>query len=97
MTLRALVLVPALLLAMPALARDLPPTNALPLSRVLANIERSQPVRAFTEVEWDDDGYWEIEYMPRNGRRTVKLRIDPVTGASHARDRWQRRPSRSRN
>jgi uncharacterized iron-regulated membrane protein len=75
----------ASLLALPAAAQNLPPANALPLSQVIAGVEQSQPVRVFTEVEWDDDGYWEIEFVNTNNRR-ASVRIDPVTGQP-----WSRR------
>lgn len=75
----------AALSAAPALAQNLPPSNALPLSQVIAGVEKSQPVRVFTEVEWDDDGYWDIEFVNSDNRRT-SVRIDPFTG-----ERWSRR------
>lgn len=72
-------------LALPAAAQSLPPANALPLSQVIATVEKSQPVRVFTEVEWDDDGYWDIEFVNQNNRRT-SVRIDPFSG-----EPWSRR------
>jgi peptidase YpeB-like protein len=36
-------------------------------------------VAYFDEVDWDDDGYWEIEYVDRAGN-SVEIRLDPVTG-----------------
>jgi hypothetical protein len=55
----------ALALASPALAAP-PPADA-------------KPVTYFDEVEWDDDGYWEIEYLSKAGTKT-KLRVDPISG-----------------
>jgi len=79
-------LAPALLLlAAPALAQNLPPANSLPLSQVIAGVEQTQPVRVFTEVDWDDDGYWDIEFVTTDNRR-ASIRIDPVTG-----EPWSRR------
>mgnify|MGYP002653413710 CR=1 FL=1 len=66
-------------LAAPALAQSLPPANGLPLSQVIASVEKTQPVRVFTEIEWDDDGYWEVEYRTTEGGE-VEIRVDPVTG-----------------
>ena len=63
----------------PAFAQNLPPTGSLPLSQVIAGVEKTQPVRVFTEVEWDDDGYWDIEFINQSNRRT-SVRIDPMTG-----------------
>lgn len=80
-----LLLVPALLFAAPAFAQNLPPANALPLSQIIAGVEKDQPVRVFTEVEWDDDGYWDIEFVNTSNRR-ASVRIDPLTGGP-----WSRR------
>lgn len=64
-----------------AFAQDrLPPPNALPLSEILASIEAEGNVR-FDEIDWEDRGYWEIEYYDDQGRR-IEVRIDPVTGQS---------------
>jgi len=70
---RPLLAVSALVCAGPAFAQTLPPGNSLP------------PVRVFTEVEWDDDGYWDIEFVNNSNRRT-SFRIDPVPG-----EPWSRR------
>jgi hypothetical protein len=85
MSLRLIALAPALLLAAPAVAQNLPPPNGLPLSQIVAGLESSQPIRVFTEIEWDDDGYWDIEFINTNNRRT-SLRIDPFSG-----EPWSRR------
>lgn len=65
-------------LPLPALAA--PPADALPLSRIVAGIEAAGDVAWFEEVEWDDDGYWEIEYRRPDGAK-VEIKVDPVTGA----------------
>ena len=75
----------ATLLALPVAAQNLPPANALPLSQVIANVEKTEPVRIVTEVDWDDDGYWDIEFVNQDNRR-ASIRIDPVTG-----EPWSRR------
>jgi hypothetical protein len=80
-----IVLVLAAGAATPALAQRLPPQNALPLSQVIATVEDREPVLVFTEVEWDDDGYWDIEFINTDNRRT-SVRIDPFTA-----ERWSRR------
>ena len=82
---RLLAAATALLLAGPALAQNLPPANGLPLSQIIAGVEKSQPVRVFTEIEWDDDGYWDIEFVNTDNRR-ASLRIDPFSG-----EPWSRR------
>jgi hypothetical protein len=35
--------------------------------------------RYFKEVEWDDDGYWEVEFYRTDGSE-VEVDIDPWTG-----------------
>ena len=85
---RLLVLAVPLLLAAPAFAQSLPPQGAQPLSQVIAGVEKTEPVRAFTEVEWDDDGYWDIEFVNQDNRR-ASIRIDPMTG-----EPWTRRNRR---
>ncbi|RST86703.1 PepSY domain-containing protein [Aquibium carbonis] len=56
-----------------------PPRDARPLSEILATIEASGDVAYFDEVEWDSDGYWEIEYYRADGGK-VKIDVDPVSG-----------------
>ena len=82
---RLFTLAAPLLLAAPAFAQNLPPANGLPLSQIVAGVEKSQPVRVFTELEWDDDGYWDIEFINTNNRRS-SIRIDPFSG-----EPWSRR------
>ena len=73
-----------LVFAMPALAAS-PPPNALPLSDIILTLETEEiNLDYISEVEWDSDGYWEIDYVERDGRR-VEVKIDPVTGLP-----WQR-------
>ncbi len=70
-------------LAQPAWA-DRPPSDALPLSQVLRMLEDQHGVAFFDEVEWDNDGYWEIDYIARDGARR-EIRVDPRTGQELAR------------
>jgi hypothetical protein len=70
---------PALALGAPALALAAPPPEARPLSEILQAIEAQGDVRYFDEIEWDDDGYWEIEYYDMDGRK-VEIHVDPVSG-----------------
>ena len=68
------------LFAGPALAADRPPPpNAMPLSQVLQALEKQGQVAHFDDIEWEDDGYWEVKYVFRGGG-TVKVKIDPVSG-----------------
>ncbi|WP_248309931.1 PepSY domain-containing protein [Bosea sp. WAO] len=57
-----------------------PPQNAKPLSQIVAGIEGVSGFASIKEVEWDNDGYWEIEYLKADGSR-VEVKIDPVTGS----------------
>lgn len=73
-----------LVLAMPALAAP-PPPDALPLSDIILTLESEEiNLHYISEIEWDSDGYWEIDYVERDGRR-VEVKIDPITGLP-----WQR-------
>lgn len=67
-------------LALPAAADTPPPSNAQPLSRIVAAVEANVSDLAFIEdVSWDDDGHWEIEYRTTGGQE-VEIRVDPVSG-----------------
>lgn len=71
----------ALLLALaasPAFA-DRPPADALPLSQIVRMVEEGGDVDYIKEVDWDDDGHWEIEYV-RQGGGQVEIDVDPRTG-----------------
>lgn len=70
-------LVGAFALAQPVLAE--PPADARPLSEIVTALEDADDVSHFDEIEWDDDGYWEIEYVRGDGSR-VEVKIDPVSG-----------------
>lgn len=63
----------------PLAADTPPPQNALPLSQIIALVEASDSIRFIDDVDWDDDGYWEIEYYTTEGRE-VDIRVDPVSG-----------------
>ncbi|MBB5221729.1 putative membrane protein YkoI [Amaricoccus macauensis] len=69
-----------------AQAQPVPPQGALPLAEIIAGIEKSQPVATFEEVEWDSDGYWEVEFVDTENRN-ISMRIDPMTG-----ELWTRKP-----
>jgi hypothetical protein len=68
----------ALPLTAPAFAAG-PPSGALPLSEIIRSFEETGEVAYFDEIEWDDDGYWEIEYRRTDGA-TVEVKVDPLTG-----------------
>ncbi|MFN3273476.1 MAG: PepSY domain-containing protein [Paracoccus sp. (in: a-proteobacteria)] len=72
----------AMLMAPTALlAQDRPPADAMPLSQILSTLEQDvgADLAFIDEVDWDDDGYYEVEYYTADGRE-VKVRLDPTTG-----------------
>lgn len=77
----AVMLAAGILLAGTSALADVPPENARPLSQIVQDLEARGDFAHVDEIEWDDDGYWEIEYVTRE-RAKVKLKIDPVTGQS---------------
>lgn len=74
----ALIALSALLL-LPAAALAQPPADAMPLSQIIASIEGQADFGYIKEVDWDDEGYWEIEYYRADGAK-VEVDIDPVSG-----------------
>lgn len=83
MKLRYILPVALLLSAAPAMADRTPPAQALPLSQIVAGLEARYDIHFIDEIEWDDDGYWEVEFFTRDGAK-VEIRIDPLTG-----DTWR--------
>jgi hypothetical protein len=79
---RCLLPLPSLLMAIAFVATPAaaaPPDNAMPLSEIIRALEEQGDVAYFDEIEWDDDGYWEIEYYRTDGAE-VEIMIDPVSG-----------------
>lgn len=71
----------ALLVAAPAaFAQDLPPRDTLPLSQIVAGLEANPTIGVIEEIDWDDDGYWDVEVVGADDR-SRSIRVDPVTGA----------------
>lgn len=56
-----------------------PPQDSKPMSQIIQSLEQRGYIAYFDEIEWDDDGYWEIEYFTQAGAK-VKIRVDPTTG-----------------
>jgi hypothetical protein len=71
-----------LALTLPMSVEAAPPNDARPLSEIIASIEATGDIAWFDEIEWDDDGYWEIEYYRPDGAK-VEMKIDPVSGQPH--------------
>lgn len=74
-------LVTALIPAM-AMADDTPPpADAMKLSAIITALEEriGNQLAYISEVDWDDDGYWEIEYKAADGSST-EVKLDPTSG-----------------
>ena len=78
---RIAALIATLSLAPAAAFAAAPPADALKLSEIVAKVEAhaAADLAYVDEVDWDDDGYWEIEYHTTDGAE-VKVRLDPKTG-----------------
>ena len=75
-------MLPAVALASLALAQPVfaaPPAGSMAVSEIIRGLEESGDVAYFDEIEWDSDGYWEIEYYRADGGK-VEIKIDPVSG-----------------
>ncbi len=49
------------------------------LSEIVAGIEQSADFDYIDEIDWNDRGYYEVEYFLKNGSK-VETKIDPKTG-----------------
>jgi hypothetical protein len=80
MKLRYIFPVALALCASPSLGSERKPSaEALPLSAIVSNLEKQFDIEFIDGIDWDEDGYWEIELYTKDGAK-VELRIDPVTG-----------------
>lgn len=63
------------------MAQDMPPQGSMPLSQVVTKLETDvgTDLAFISEVSWDDDGYWEVDYVTTD-RAKVEVKIDPATG-----------------
>lgn len=71
----AALLLAAPLAVTPALAQQ---GTGTPLSQILSEIEAEEGFERFDEIEWSDDGHWEIDYEA-NGEE-VEIEVDAATG-----------------
>lgn len=73
----------ASLIAAPSavMAQQTPPAGSLPLSEVVTKLETDLggDLSFISDVSWDDDGYWEVEYHTADNRE-VDIRVDPASG-----------------
>lgn len=81
MTMRMIVLATSLVVPTWAAAQDMPPAGSMALSAVVTKLETDlgADLSYISEISWDDDGYWEVEYYT-NENREVDIRVDPATG-----------------
>ncbi|WP_309082613.1 PepSY domain-containing protein [Chelativorans sp.] len=59
--------------------RQIPPENALKVSEIVARIEARPDFRYLDEVDWDEEGHYQIVYFTTDKAR-VEMNINPVTG-----------------
>lgn len=79
----AVVVVALLPFASLAIAQDkpppVPPDNALKLSAIIATVEQRDAFHYVSDVEWNDDGYYDVIYFTTD-KAKVEMKIDAVTG-----------------
>ncbi|MBA8844877.1 putative membrane protein YkoI [Ochrobactrum sp. RH1CCR137] len=56
-----------------------PPSEGSKLSEIIAKIEQKADTAFIDEVDWNDRGYYEIEYVTKAGAK-VEVKVDPKTG-----------------
>jgi hypothetical protein len=68
-----------------------PPSDIKPLSQILQTLEQKDGFAYVSEIEWDEEGYWDIEYFTTAGRlrNRVKVNVDPLTGEIYPAKRWR--------
>ena len=71
-------------LAFPALAQDVPPQGARPLSEIAASIESRDDFVSFVKIEYSENGY-KIRYRTRSGDERDIL-VDPLSGSERKKD-----------
>lgn len=67
-----------LFLGLSAIAAHAAPDGAK-LSEIIAKVEQNPDTAFINEVDWNDRGYYEIEYVTKTGAK-VEVRVDPKTG-----------------
>jgi len=56
-----------------------PPKNAMKASEIVAKIEARADFQYLDELDWDDEGYYDIVYFTRD-KAKVEIKINPATG-----------------
>jgi hypothetical protein len=57
----------------------IPPEKALKLSEIIAKIETRDQFRYVSEIDWDDEGFYDVIYFTSD-KAKVEIKIDAVTG-----------------
>lgn len=60
-------------------AQPVPPQGSLKLSEIIAKIEKRDQFQYVSEIDWNEDGYYDITYRT-NDKAKVEIKIDPKTG-----------------
>lgn len=55
------------------------PPQGTKLADIIAKVEQTPEIDYVDEVDWNDRGYYEIEYYMKNGAK-AEIKIDPKTG-----------------
>ncbi len=63
----------------PASAFAASPPEGTKLSEIIAKIEQNAEAAFIDEIDWNDRGYYEIEYVTKAGAK-VEVKVDPKTG-----------------
>lgn len=81
MTIRTIALAASLAVPTMLAAQEAPPAGSMTLSQVVTKLETDvgTDLSYISEISWDDDGYWEVEYYTADNRE-VDVRVDPATG-----------------
>lgn len=72
-------LIATILLTFTTLSAHAATPEGIKLSDIIAKIESKDDVKFIDEVDWNDRGYYEIEYYLSSGEK-VEVKIDPRTG-----------------
>jgi hypothetical protein len=57
----------------------IPPQKSMKLSEIIASVERRDKFQYIKEVEWEQEGYYEVTYYTTD-KAKVEIKLDPVTG-----------------
>lgn len=71
-------------LSAPALAQDIPPQGARPLSEIATSIEARDDFVSFETIEFKD-GVYKITYRTRGGDKR-EIVVDPLSGTEKKKD-----------